>query len=121
MNMEYCYNFSPLKSFSFDIKKEMSGKIAEAVLHIELSSCVKHKLTLESPKVPSAPSISVRDLFKSLTTESVDSFRVFGKKHEPGLRDSDTIWYIELWKNGSIVGNTIQCRRILGLPKEGWR
>lgn len=121
MNMVYCYRFFPLKSFSLDIKKEVHEKIVEAELKIELSSGVKHKLTLESPKMPSAPSSSVRALFKSLTTESVDSFRVFGKKHDPGLRDSDTLWYIELWKNESVNGPTVHCSNIKDLPKEGWR
>lgn len=121
MKMEYYYKFSPVKKFSFDIKKEISDKIVEAVLYIELSSGVRDKLTLESPKVPSDQSINTRESLKRLNEKSVDSLRVFRKKHEPGLRDSDVLWYIEFWKNESINGPTVSCRNIKDLPKEGWR
>jgi len=82
----YYHEFRKLKNFSLSDVKEVSGKIDEAVLNIE--SCgVKHKLTLKSPKFPSAPSTTVRDLFSNLTPESVDSFKVYGDQY-----DSDVLW-----------------------------
>lgn len=120
MNLIYYYDFKP-SSFSLDITKELCGKISEAELHIE-SSGIRHTLLLKSPKVPSAPSITIRDLFNDLTTKSIDSFKVFGEQHEPGLRDSDVIWRIELWKNDTIKYQIVHCIAIGGeLPKEGWK
>jgi len=121
MGKEYYYEFRPLKTFSLGITKEECGKILEAVLHIELSSGVRHNLTLESPKVPSKPSSTVRDLFNGLTTKFADSLKAFGEQYEPGHRDSDVLWRIELWKDASIKSPTIHCKRIQGLPKGGWR
>lgn len=95
-----------LKNFSLSDVKEVSGKIDEAVLNIE--SCgVKHKLTLKSPKVPSAPSITIRDLFNKLTTKSVESFKVFREQD-----NKDVLWRIEIWDNSGITDNTIHCREI---------
>jgi hypothetical protein len=121
MGKEYYYEFKPLKTFSLDITKEKSWKILEAVLHIELSSGVRHNLTLESPKVPSEPSSTLRDLFNDLTTKFVDSLKVFGEQYEPSHRDSDVLWRIEFWRDAGIKSPTIHCRRIQGLPKEGCR
>ncbi len=116
MAKKYYYKFHRLKCFSLDITKEVCGKIAEAKLHIELSSGDKHKLVLDSPKVPSSPSTTIRDLFGNLTTGSVESFKVFGEQH-----NKDVLWRIEIWDNSGITGNTIHCREIQGLPKEGWK
>ena len=111
MTIIYCHEFRELKSISLSDVKEVFGKIAEAVLNID--SCgVKHKLTLERPKVPSMASTTVRDLFSELTPESVDSFKVFGKQY-----DSDVLWHIEIWKDERpLKGHTIHCRKIQGLP-----
>jgi len=112
--VKYYKEFSMLKSFSLDITKEVCGKIAEAVLHIEeTNSGNKHELLLKNPKVPSAPpSTTIRDLFDNLTTKSVESFKVFGEQH-----NTDVLWRIEIWDNSGITGNTIHCRGIEGLPK----
>ena len=117
----YYKKFWPLKTFSLDITKELSGKTVEAVLHIEQSTSVRHDLTLKSPRVLSALSVSVRDLFNNPTTKSVDSLKVFGEQHSPGLRDSDMQWRIELWENNTIKGPAVHCFAIEGLPKEGWK
>jgi hypothetical protein len=117
MKCAYYHYFDELKSLSLDITKESCGKIFEAVLQIEQSSGVHHNLTLKSPK----PSTAVRDLSSGLTTGSVDSFKVFGEQHEPGLRDSDVLWRIELWKNSTLKDSTIHCNAIEGLPEEGWK
>ncbi len=106
----YHHKFRELNDFSLSDVKEMHGKIVEAVLNIE--SCgVKHKLTLESPKIPSMPSTTVRDLFSDLTPKSVDSFKVFGEQY-----DSDVPWRIEIWKDDTLKDHTIHCRKIQGLP-----
>jgi hypothetical protein len=111
--VKYYKEFSMLKGFSLDITKEVCGKIAEAVLHIELTSGNKHELLLKNPKVPSAPpSTTIRDLFDNLTTKSVESFKVFGEQH-----NTDILWRIEIWDNSGITGNKIHCREIEGLPK----
>ncbi len=102
-----------LNNFSLSDVKELSGRIVEAVLNIE-SSSVKYKLTLENPKVPSAPSTTVRDLFNDLTLESVDFFKVFGKQG-----GSDGRLRIEIWKDETLKeGHTISCSEIQGLPPE---
>ena len=119
MNLIYYYDFKP-SSFSLDITKELCGKILEAELHIELSGTI-NTLLLKSPKVPSAPSITIRDIFNDLTTKPIDSFKVFGEQHEPGLRDSDMLWRIELWRNGEIKYPIVHCTAIEGLPKDGWK
>ena len=93
----YYHKFRDLKNFSLSDVKEVSGKIVEAVLNID-SRGVKHKLTLDSPKVPAMQSITVRDLFDDLTQESVDFFKVFGEQY-----DSDVQWNIEIWKNSSLL------------------
>ena len=106
----YNHEFCELKNFSLSDVKEVSGKIREAVLNIDSRRSGKHKLTLESPKVPAMP-ITLRDLFSDLTPESVDSFRVFGKQC-----NSDVLW-IEIWKGSSpLVDHTIHCKKIQGLP-----
>jgi len=110
MTIIYCHEFRELKNFSLSDVKEVSGQIVEAVLNIE-SRDVKHKLTLKSPKVPSAPSTTVRDLFSDLTPESVDSFKVFGEQY-----GSDVLWRIEIWKDGTLKDHTIHCSKIQGLP-----
>jgi len=110
MKIIYNYEFCELKNFSLSDVKEVSGKIREAVLNID-SRGIKHKLVLESPKVPTMP-ITLRDLFSDLTPESVDSFRVFGKQY-----NSDVLWNIEIWKGSSpLVDHTIHCKKIQGLP-----
>ncbi|MBW8034686.1 MAG: hypothetical protein FVQ79_03265 [Planctomycetes bacterium] len=113
MTIIYCQKFCGLKNFSLSDVKELSGQIVKAVLNID--SCGdKHKLTLESPKVPSAPSTTVRDLFSDLTPESVDSFKVFGDQY-----DSDVLWRIEIWKdNAPLENSTIHCRNIQDLPSK---
>ncbi len=116
MTTIYYHKFHRLKSFSIDITKEVCGKIAKAELHIEKSSGDKHKLVLDSPKVPSSPSTTIRDLFNKLSTESVESFNVSGEQH-----NKDVLWHIEIWDNSGITGNTIHCRDIQGLPKTGWK
>ena len=110
MTIIYCHEFCELKNFSLSDVNEVSGRIVEAVLNIE-SHGVKHKLMLESPKVPSAPSTTIRDLFSDLTPKSVDSFKVFGEQY-----GSDVLWHIEIWKDGTLKGHTIHCRKIQGLP-----
>ena len=115
MTIIYYYEFSGLKNFTLSDVKEVSGTIVEAMLNID--SCGdKYKLTLESPKVPSAPSTTVRDLFSDMTPESVESFKVFGEQH-----NKDVLWRIETWKDGTLKDHTIHCRKIPGLPKEGWK
>ena len=115
MERTFHFDFGPLQNFSFE-PKELCRKIPEAVLHIELKSGSRYDLTLQAPKVPTS-STSIKDLFKNLTTESVNSLKVFGNLHRPGLRDSDMLWHIELWKNDAIVENTtIHCKAIQGLP-----
>lgn len=114
MTTIYHHKFCELKIFSLSDIKEVSGKIVEAVLNIDSCGLV-HKLTLESPKVPSMPSRTVRDVFSDLTPESVDSFKVFGEQY-----NSDVIYRIEIWDNSGITDNTIHCTEMQGLPKEGW-
>ena len=111
----YYHEFRELKNFSLSNVKVLSGKIVEAVLNID-SRGNKYKLTLESPKVPSAPSTTIRDLFNKLTPKSVGSFKVYGDQN-----NKDVLWRIEIWDNSRITGNTIHCREIQGLPKEGWK
>ncbi len=112
----YSYEFHRLKSFSIDITKELCEKIAEAKLNIELSSGDKHKLVIDSPKVPSSPSANIRDLFSNLDIRYVESLKVFGEKD-----NQDILWRIEIWDNSGITGNTIHCREIQGLPEMGWK
>jgi hypothetical protein len=58
------------------------------------------------------PSTTVRDLFSDLIPESVDSFKVFGDQY-----DSDVLWRIEIWKDGTPKkDHTIHCGNIEGLP-----
>jgi hypothetical protein len=115
MKRIYYHEFQP-KSISLKITKEVCGKIAEAVLHIETNSGNKHELLLVNPKVPSAqPSITIRDLFDNPNTKSVKSFKVFGEQN-----NKDILWRIVLWDSSGITANTIHCREIRGLPKEGW-
>jgi len=114
MGIVYYYEFSQLKDFSLDITKQSSGKVFEAILHIEFSS-VRVDLKLKNPKLPSIPSMTVKEFFNSITPKSVSSFKVFGKQHKP-----DTIlWHIEIWKDSPI--ETFHCGEIEGLPKEGWK
>ncbi len=113
MGKVYYYEFSPLKSFSLDITKELCGKIFEAVLHIEVSG-VKLDLNLKRPKVPSIPSMTVKEYFNSITPESVNSFKVDGIQHS----QNTILWHIEIWKESLI--ETIHCSAIDGLPKDGW-
>lgn len=110
MTSIHYHEFRKLKNFSLSDVNEVSGQIVEAVLNIE--SCgVKHKLTLKSPKVPSAASTTVEDLFSDLTPESVDFFKVFEKQY-----DSDVLWHIEIWKDDTLKDHTIHCSEIEGLP-----
>lgn len=114
MTIIYYHEFRELKNFSLTDVKEVSGKIVEAVLNID-SCSVKHKLTLESPIVPSQTATTVRDLFSGLTPKSVDSFKVFGEQY-----NSDVLWRIEIWDKSGITDNTMRCTEIQALPKEGW-
>ena len=112
MTIKYYHPFCELIFFSLSDVKEVSGKIREAVLNIDSRRSGKHKLTLESPKVPDMPTTTVRDLFSNLTPESVDFFNVFGKQH-----NSNILWEIEICKDGRpLVGHTIHCKKIQGLP-----
>jgi len=110
MTTIYCHEFRELRNFFLSDVKEKSGRIVEAVLNID-SCSVKHKLTLESPTVPSLPSTTVRDLFSDLTPQSVDSFKVFGEQY-----NSDVLCRIEIWDKSGITDNTIHCTEIQGLP-----
>ena len=114
MREVYYYEFSQLKAFSLDITKQLSGKVFEAILHIEFSG-VKVDLKLKNPKLPSIPSMTVKELFNSITPKSVSSFKVFGKQHKP-----DTVlWHIEIQKDSPT--KTVHCSAIDGLPEEGWK
>jgi hypothetical protein len=108
--VKYYKEFSMLKSFSLDITKEVCGKIAEAVLHIELTSGNKHELLLKNPSAQ--PSTTIRNLFDNLTRKSVKSFKVFAEQY-----NTEVLWRIEIWDNSGITDNTIHCREIEGLPK----
>jgi len=111
MKIIYYHEFCELKNFSLSDVKEVSGKIREAVLNID-SRGIKHKLVLESPKVPDMPTTTVKDLFSDLTPKSVDFFKVFGKQY-----NSNVLWNIEIWRGSSpLVGHTIHCKKIQGLP-----
>lgn len=114
MEIVYYHEFSPLKAFSLDITKELSGRISEAVLHIEVLG-VKLDLELKNPKVPSIPSMTVREFFNSITPESVNSFIVFGNQYKPNT----ILWTIEVWEDSSV--NTVHCSAIDKLPQEGWK
>lgn len=114
MGIVYYYEFSPLKNFSLDITKELCGKIFEAVLHIEVFG-VKFDIGIKNPKVPSIPSITVKEFFNSITPKSVNSFKVYGKQHDPNT----ILWHIEIWKDSII--ETIHCSEIDKLPKDGWK
>ncbi len=114
MGEVYYYEFGPLKTFSLDITKQLSGKVFEAVLHIEVSS-VKVELKLKNPKVPSNPSMTVKEFFSSITPESASSFKIIGKQYNPNT----VLWHIEVWKDSII--ETVHCSEIDGLPKEGWK
>lgn len=114
MGIVYYKEFSPLTASPLNIIKQSSGKISEAILHIEFSG-VKVDLKLKNPKLPSIPSMDVKELFHDITPESVSSFEVFGNQHKP-----DTIlWYIEIRKNYS--KQTVHCSEIEGLPEGGWK
>jgi len=76
MTIIYNQKFDELKEYSLRDVEKLSGKILKAVLYID-SRGVKHKLTLENPTVPAMPSTTVKDLFDTLTSESVDSFQIF--------------------------------------------
>lgn len=114
MEIVYYSEFSQLKTFSLDITKQSSGKVFEAILHIEVSG-VKFDLKLKNPKVPSIPSMTVKELFNSITPKSVSSFKVFGKQHKPNT----ILWHIEIWKDSPT--KTVHCSAIDGLPKDGWK
>lgn len=114
MGIVYYYEFSPLKTFSLEITKELCGKIFEAVLHIEVPG-VKLDLELKNPKVPSIPSMTVKEFLNSITPESINSFKVFGKQYKPNT----ILWSIEIWKDSSF--NTVHCSAIDKLPQEGWK
>ena len=114
MGIVYYYELGPLKIFSLDITKQVSGKIFEAILHIEVSG-VKLDLELKNPKVPSIPSITVKEFFNSITPESVNSFKIYGKQCNPNT----ILWHIEIWKNSLI--ETIHCSEIDKLPEDGWK
>jgi hypothetical protein len=114
MGIVYYYEIRPLKTFSLDITKELCGNISEAVLHIEFAG-VKLDLKLKSPKVPSIPSMTVKEFFNSITPESVNSFKIYGKQYNPNT----ILWHMEIWKDSPI--KTVHCSAIDGLPKEGWK
>jgi len=103
----YCHEFCELKKFSLSDVIGGPRRIIAAVLNIN-SRGVKYKLTLESPKIPSMPSTTVRDLFSALTLDSVDSFKVFREQYT-----SSVLWYIEIHKDGRpLIDHTIHCREI---------
>jgi hypothetical protein len=106
----YC-EFKPLKAFSLDITKKLSGRIIEALLHIEVHD-VTFDLKLKNPKVPSVPSMTVEEFFSSINPSSVNSFKIFGKRYE-----NTVLWHIEIWENSPI--KTVHCSTIDGLPKNG--
>jgi len=109
----YSYAFEPIKCFSLDVTKELCGRTFEALLHIEVQDA-KFDLTLKKPKVPSVPSMTVKEFFNQIATESVNSFKIFGKRNA-----NTVLWHIEIWEDSPI--KTIHCSAIDGLPKEGWQ
>lgn len=113
MNEVYYYELSPLTTFSLDVTKQLLGKI-EAVLYIEVSG-VEINLKLKNPKVPSSPSMTIKDFFSSITPKSVSSFKIIAKQYNPNT----ILWYIEVWKDSLV--ETVHCGEIEGLPKEGWK
>jgi hypothetical protein len=109
----YCKEFSPVKKYSFNVTKELAGKVIEAELHIEVCN-ESYDLKLKVPRIPAVPSMSIKDFFNVIDSESTSSFKITGKQYNP-----DTVlWQIEIW-NDSIIG-TVRCEAIGGLPQEGW-
>jgi hypothetical protein len=113
MSKVYYYEFSPLKAFSFDVTKQLPGKI-EAVLHIEIPD-VEIDLKLKKPRVPADPPITAKEFFSSITPKSARSFKISGDRHVP----NKISWSIEIC-NDSII-KIVHCDKIDGLPKEGWK
>jgi hypothetical protein len=114
METVYCLDFSPLKTFSIRITKELSGKISESVLHIEVRSN-KFELYLKNPKVHSISSKTFKEVFSNISPKNIKYLRVLGNHHKP----DSTLWSIEFGNDSPIV--TIHCSTIDGLPKEGWK
>ena len=113
MEPVYYKDFSPLKSFSLNITKEICGKISEAALHIEVRGN-KLKLDLKNPKVRPDQSNIVQKI-SDISPETVNYLKINGNHIKPDT----TLWSIEFGNDSHTI--TVSCSSIDGLPKEGWK
>jgi hypothetical protein len=113
MSQQYYRSYEPLKELSLKIVEEIQEKVTVTDMHLKTVTGVEVNLTIVKPKLrPGGIYKNLHQLCNMLSSDGIDSIRVFGESQE---QNEELRWRIEIWREGGEI-ETIACKEIGGLP-----